>query len=273
MKLTVSVTGRNDDHADNFANRLCNSVIQNIMLLKKYFDHDFEYLIIDWCSQGELLYQHEKVKVLLQEENVKFIIISPEKVRDKFGHERFYQFFAKNVGIRHAQGEWILNTNADNVFNKQLVIKLNKSISNDNDNEFYRTRWWMDVDNDLDIISIKDCDEGVHPSERGLAPIYSGDFLFAKKGTLIEKGKGYDEVNLKHKTEFAQAHMDGEILFNLRNNGVKPVMLDNYISHISHERNSIYDYHYNRNGYENNDNWGFAELKEKHISKNITELV
>jgi hypothetical protein len=272
-KITISITGRNDDHADNFANRLCTSVKKNIMLLNSYLDYDFEYLITDWCSQGELLYQHKSIKNLLQEGGVKFIIVSPEKIREKFGHERFYQFFAKNVGIRHAQGEWVLNTNADNVFNKQLVIKLNEIIANDNDNEFYRTRWWMDVDSDMDIISIKDCDEGVHTSERGLAPIYSGDFLLAKKTTLIEKSKGHDEVNLKHQTELAQVHMDGEILFNLRNNGVKSVILDNYIFHITHPRSSVYDYHYNRNGYENSDTWGFSELSEKHISKNITELV
>lgn len=272
MKITVTITGRNDNHADNFVNRLYTSIIKNIKLLSEHFDYDFEYTIIDWCSQNELLYQHNKLKELLKYENVKFIIVSPDIIREKFGHERFYQFFAKNVGIRHAEGEWVLNINADNILNKQLILKLGVLIKENNSNEFYRTRWWMDVCGD-DILSIKDCDEGVHPSERGLACVYSGDFLLAKKETLIKKGKGHDEVNPKHQTEFAQAHMDGEILFNLRNNNVKPVILDNYIFHISHERSAVYDYHYNRGGYENSDNWGFADLSKDYIAKNIIQLI
>ena len=272
MKLTVTITGRNDDHADNFAKRLVTSVLSNIELLSNYFSYRFEYLIVDWCSQGQPLYQHKEIKKLLQDGRVKFIIVSPAQITEKFGHERFYQFFAKNVGIRHADGDWVLSINADNILNKQLILKLNSIITENNSNEFYRTRWWMDV-TDSEILTIKDCDEGVHPAERGLAPVYSGDFLLAKKTTLIEKGKGYDEVNLKHQTEFAQAHMDGEILFNLRNNGVKPVILDNYISHITHERSAVYDYHYNRGGYENSDIWGFGELQKKEITKNIIELI
>lgn len=275
MKLTITITGRNDNHANYFVNRLCASVSENIKLLSKYLNpkFKFEYLIVDWCSKEKYLHEHEKIKKLLSNKEVKFIIVPPSIIKEKYGHERFYQFFAKNVGIRHADGEWVLLINADNILNELLIKNINSILLNNDSNIFYRVNYWRDIDiTNNKTIKTVNCKDG-KPDELGLAPTYSGDFLLCKKQTLIDKGRGHDESNKLHQTELPQAHMDGEILFNLKKNGVTPVILNNYISHISHPRSKFYDDVYNKNGYTNTINWGFAELKKTYINKQVVKLI
>jgi len=270
MKLTVTITGKNDNHAGDFIKRLTTSVYNNISTLRQFLTYEFEYLIIDWGTVQEndnvftkrLLYE-----AILNLKEIRFINVRPETIKEKFGHNRFYQFFAKNVGIRHAKGEFVLLINADNILSKSTVIAINKCIK-ENKFEFYRTRWWEDKE-DYKLINRIDCDEKVSESEKGLAPIYSGDFLLCKKEFLINNGRGYDETNIKHQTENPQCSMDGEILYNLRANGIKPVILNETIYHIHHERSGSYDFHYNKDGYINIDNWGFGDKKLNYVNKNV----
>jgi glycosyltransferase involved in cell wall biosynthesis len=264
MKLTITITGRNDNHSGDFLERLRRSVEENVYLMNKYFKYEYEYLIIDWGSQlNNCLFRMDDLCSIIKKEEVRMIVVPCEVIKNRFCEERFYQFFAKNVGIIHAKGEYVLMINADNILNKNLIFAINTIINSDIENSFYRTKYWREDD------IVIDCDKNVSESEKGLAPIYSGDFLLCKKKTLIEKGKGYDETNLKHQTEKAQSGMDGEILFNLRYNGVTPMILDEEIYHIPHERRTEYDFVYNRNGYQNSNNWGFSDKNLKLIKDNI----
>lgn len=273
MKLTITITGRNDNHANYFADRMCASVLQNINLLSKYLNPEirYEYLIVDWCSKGAQLHEHDKIKRLLKEKSVRFLIVPPEIIEEKYGCERFYQFFAKNVSIRHANGEWVLMINADNILNRALITSINKVLTENSSDKFFRTNYWIDITADGQMLKIINCLVG-DASEAGLAPTYSGDFLLCKKQVLINKAKGHDESNLLHQSEKPQAHMDGEILFNLKKNGVLPVVLDNFISHITHPRSKEYDYEYNKKGYDNTPDWGFLGFKEVPVVKQVSKL-
>ena len=265
MKLTITITGRNDGHSGNFIERLNQSVKENVKLMKD-FDFDYEYLIIDWCSErGNCLYRMKEMQEIMGLAEVRMIVVPRDVVMKKFNCTRFYQFFAKNVGIQHAEGECVLLLNADNILNPSLIDSMNNIISEGLDNFFYRVQWWEEE------MKRVNCD-AVYGSEKGLAPIYSGDFLLCKKDILINKGRGYDEVNIHHQTNKAQAHMDGEILFNLRNNGVTPVILNETIYHIQHQRRAEYDFEYNKHGYENSETWGFADRTLKIIQDNTFTL-
>lgn len=263
ISLTVTITGRNDNHSGDFIKRLKETTIKNVELLKKHFEGSFEYLIVDWGSPNDnFLYLSDEMQWMTKMPEIKTVIVPNETIKAKFGQERFYQFFAKNVGIRKSKGKWILLINADNILNKKLVKEISKAVKMDSDKEFFRTKWWKNSDG-----KILDCNVGI-PSEIGLAATYSGDFLLAKKNSLIEFGRGYDENSSGHQTSLPQAQMDGEILFNMRKNGMIPVIWDLEIYHLDHPRSEKHDSYYNMGGYRNSEDWGLRDNKEVIINEN-----
>jgi len=259
--LSVIVTGRNDAHQGDFLDRLTQSTGLNCKLLETFLGYDFEYVIVDWCS-GKPLSLTEVGNV---NQKVIFIEVSEENIKGRFLHDRFYQFFAKNLGIRHCHGNWVLLVNADNVLSESLILRIKAAMKQDKF-EFYRTRWWNNSDGKKLDCTV--CDE----EETGLAPVYSGDFLLSSKKVLVEAGKGYDESNPRHQTMLPQAQMDGEILFNMKLNGAIPVIWEDEIYHINHPRGGIYDKEYNRTGYLNSENWGLKDLEMEEIKRGIFKL-
>lgn len=271
-KLSVIIVGRNDNHHADFLKRLKKSVKENLQLLNLHLPHIVEYIIVDWGSDpGQEMYKQPEMDFIFSDE-IKNIIVPKSVIATKFNENQFYQFFAKNVGIMNSTGEYVLVFNADNVLNQSLVESINAVLSSDSTiPSFYRTKHWSEIDAKGKVLSTIDCEGGTE-EEKHLLPIYAGDFLLCKRYFLIEKGKGYDESNKAHQQEKPQSGMDGEILFNLFNNGVKPSILNDHIFHLKHNKGTDFDYVYNRSGYENTYNWGFSDLRLLNSEKNIFYL-
>ena len=107
---------------------------------------------------------------------------------------------------------------------------------------------------------------------------HSGDFLFVERTSLINNGKGYNEEDNGHRLSTKwQTGMDGEILWNMYNNGMRLAILDAEYIHIKHGNaaplsnlgTKEVDGHYRMNAhYNNRPNWGYTQYPRQTINDN-----
>jgi len=146
-KIYVSFifAARNDHHCNNFVERFQNSL--NILrdLAGKY-ELNCEILVVEWNPPPNMPRLKE---VLVFKDNLNSdvkIITVPNKIHKKIpktpydaikGDEiTFFQNIAQNAAIRRASGEYVLCSNGDIIFNKELIAFLTKK--NLSDKYFYR---------------------------------------------------------------------------------------------------------------------------------------
>ena len=79
---------------------------------------------------------------------------------------------------------------------------------------------------------------------------------------------GYDETNFAHRT-ISQTGMDGEILWNMYNNGMRIKLIPTKYMHINHGKPNPYDNSYNDKGYINKSNWGFIDYEHDEVSNKL----
>ncbi|MDZ4844504.1 MAG: hypothetical protein SH857_03030 [Chitinophagales bacterium] len=141
--VSFVIAGRNDDYGGDFNDRLSNSVNQLSYLLEKY-QVPSEYIVVNYnpIAEKKSLFdainwrQHRKYL------RIRIIDVSPEVHRANENPQLrkplpFYEYVAKNAGIRRAKGEYICAANPDIIFDPGIVEflatqKLNKA-------HFYRT--------------------------------------------------------------------------------------------------------------------------------------
>ena len=76
--------------------------------------------------------------------------ITPEIVENRgWNPKNFYEYYAKNVGIRNSDGEFVLITNPDDLLNDELVESISKALDEDDGKNYYRPYSRIDVDNEL----------------------------------------------------------------------------------------------------------------------------
>jgi hypothetical protein len=200
-KLTVVIVGRNDDHGGDFRERLFAAMHHNVVLLRDACI-DFEYLWVEWNPvPGKPLLAAEILAAL---PDARAIVVEPD-VHDAYCENPnmpIMEFIAKNVGIRRAAGDWVLTTNADIVFGRDVIAAV-ANLADVSQTVIYRA-----VRHDLD--------KGVRPEEaedrrhwvcsHPTNPPYhaegSGDFIMASK-IGFEALRGFNET-----IRFAKIHKD-----------------------------------------------------------------
>lgn len=126
--LSIVVTARNDNYGGDFNSRLQNSVHWLSYFLEKY-KVPSELVIVDYNP----IQENTPLKEMLQwPANRKYLTIRllhiPNEVHQSLINPEvrktvpLFEFNAKNMAIRRAQGEYILSTNADIIFHP-LIIK------------------------------------------------------------------------------------------------------------------------------------------------------
>lgn len=122
--LSVVVTARNDNHGDNMLARM-QAFLDSWVGQANRYGIPSEIIIVEWNPPAarpkltEALHCPPKKGVC----EIRFIEVSPEI------HQRFptpeaiplHQMIAKNVGIRRARGEFVIATNLDIVFSRELM--------------------------------------------------------------------------------------------------------------------------------------------------------
>ncbi len=273
--ITLIAVGRDDGFAEDFITRIKTSVSTNIKFLEKN-KIEFEYIIVDWSPlDKKYLHCNNEIKDIFSDTRIQNIVVDEGVVlNEKLNPKLFYEYFAKNIGIRAAKNDYVLLTNADIIIPQQIWSGI-KDILEDkeiNIENFFRPteRWNVEVKDYKDIV-VKDTHILREPGlpDECICGGFSGDFLFISRDVLINKGCGYNEEDISHRQQDRwQTGMDGEILWNLHNNGVKLKFFESPYYHISHSGiapqvswgRKLLDGAYKMNAhYKNKPNWGFID--------------
>lgn len=270
--ISFVTTGRNDDYGNRFLDRFYLSLTNNIKNIEK-FNIEYEYLVIEWSPiKKYLLYQEPFDKVFNENKNLIDVIVKSDVAfNERLEQNMFFEYFAKNVGMRLSKYDVIVLVNSDVIIPEHTMQKILEIINNGIDEKtYYRPQYRSNADYDLNEL----CKEDVTKPEKDFSYIsghYSGDLFFMKRESLIKYGKGYDETNYSHRIG-SQTSMDTEIMYNLHRNGCKLEYLDYNYLHIDHGRPRRGSNIINSRGYENKPNWGFIDYKKRNIKSNLIEI-
>lgn len=119
--LSIVIVGRNDDYGVNFIERM-NIFIRSLDYQVKKHPSDFlELIIVEWNPLPDRA--PLKDVILIPKNYTVRVITVPPKIHSSLDdiYGPVLEFYGKNVGIRRAQGEFILVSNPDILFTQQLI--------------------------------------------------------------------------------------------------------------------------------------------------------
>ena len=140
MDLSIVFGGRDDNYGETFIQRLEKALDYNIPLLDKS-GLDYEIIAVDFNPiDQKYLYENESLSSFLKNKRVKNIIIDNTVILEEgLCSTTYYEYFAKNAGIRISTGDFIFVTNSDILLTQSLIDKIKEELKNDNkDDYFYR---------------------------------------------------------------------------------------------------------------------------------------
>ncbi len=125
--LTVVVASRNDDHGGNLLRRM-QIFVDGLFEQCRRHHLDAELILVEWNPPPDRprLAQALRWPADPAPCTVRIIEVPPE-VHARFRHSQslpLFQMIAKNVGIRHARGRFVLSTNIDILFSDGLMARL-----------------------------------------------------------------------------------------------------------------------------------------------------
>lgn len=131
MNLSIVISSRNDNYGGNSRERLSRCLQQ--------FAHfnwtiNMELVLVDWNQVVESPPLFSEVEEMFGEFNqtIPIRVIEVPRVWSKrfnlIGDCNMFEYVGKNVGMRRALGEWILITNIDDVFPRDLLTFMDRSI-------------------------------------------------------------------------------------------------------------------------------------------------
>ncbi|HLG90825.1 MAG TPA: hypothetical protein VI336_01545 [Candidatus Saccharimonadales bacterium] len=269
--ISFITVGRDDDYGSGFLSRLHISISKNIEMIEN-FDMPYEYLVVEWCPVGNYLIYNEEFKDLFNNKSLMDIIVKPSvSLEENLNPKIFYEYFAKNVGIRMSKYDVLVLLNSDVILPEETMKLIIDLVKNNFDQEhYYKLLYRVQVDDDLKTIK-RECLHRPKSPDAVIGGFYAGDFLLVDKNALIKYGQGYDETNPGHRT-IGQTAMDGEMLWNLYSGGITLQLLDADYLHINHGRSSSRGGLYNMSGYVNKPNWGFVDYPKKILSEKLIEI-
>lgn len=261
--LSIVSHARNDDYGGGFIERFHESVRNNLILLDNGFD--YEYIIVEWMPTAEYLKTYSKTSDLYTHPKVRSIVVdSSIAAAEGLPPNIYFEYFAKNVGIRRAKGENILIINSDILLSTHMLQEIQRLETQKVDpKKFYRPRYRYNLFNKTCVNEKRDLHEPHNPDACICGP-YSGDFLFATKQTVVESGRGYNEQDEAHRKTY-QSGMDGEILWNMYHHGIRMEFLDSYYYHYNHGHPHTHDGVYRDVKYDNKPDWGLVSYPSKII--------
>lgn len=271
INLSIVTTGRDDNYGGNFLERLLKSLQVNCDLLNA-LNIKYEYIVVEWHPIREVLYHNKKTAHVFQNERypIVSVLVDPSIVKaEGLDVTKYYEYFAKNVGIRHAQGKHLLILNSDILLTAGLAQHIQQLIHDNQitDQQFYRAQFRerIHINQDTpfsqtDLLAISD-------DEKAICSPYSGDFLLGSKTAIVDFGRGYNETDPAHRITY-QTSMDGEILWNMHKQGLEMQLLKEPYQHIEHGKPHQYDNHYNRSRYTNKSDWGFTSYPKSEVVPN-----
>jgi hypothetical protein len=315
-KLSIVLASRDDNYGDDVSDGIYDlnftplkniertkiSIENNINLFDEHAQFDFEFIVVDWSpKENKFLYKNSELEELLSNPNIRNIIVEPSAVKKAgLSENGFNEYFAKNVGIRNALGEYILVINSDGLLSQKLVKEINLVINSDENDYFFRPHSRIDIDANYqqngEGLSFYDSTVGFNIFKKALfnkthkldlslnldkkefkidSNFYNliggsaaGDFTLSHRKNFIDISTGYFE-DLKNPIgeNFRQSSRDGQILVNFVLHGIYPKKFKNSIKSFDHnkiERVGAITF----NAYRNHKNWGFNDYERYELDGN-----
>ncbi|OHS99024.1 hypothetical protein TRFO_08576 [Tritrichomonas foetus] len=134
--VSIVIVGRHDGFSNGFEERTQHFFTSISQHLKNAPLANFEIVFVDYATPTE----NKKLSEIFQfdetlKKKIRFINV-PVKSHYRLNRElnakvSFYEYIAKNIGIRRAKGKFILTTNPDNLYNSDFFDKIQRKQFND----------------------------------------------------------------------------------------------------------------------------------------------
>jgi len=125
--LSVVAAARNDDHGANFLSRL-QTFVNALIGQAKHHSLPVELILVEWNPPLDRPPLAEAVRWPADPHPCRLRVVTvPAELHQRYRYSEvlpLYQMIAKNVGIRRAEGEFILATNVDILFSDELMAFL-----------------------------------------------------------------------------------------------------------------------------------------------------
>jgi hypothetical protein len=122
--LSIVATSRNDNHGGNALWRT-QHFVNGLVAQAEKFQFPIELVLVDWNPPEDRPNLYEALKWPEKSDYFSYRVVEvPKNVHDTFDHADklpLFQYIAKNVGIRRAQGDFILSTNIDILFSDEIT--------------------------------------------------------------------------------------------------------------------------------------------------------
>jgi len=259
-KISIVITGRNDNYDGDFDERLALSLSFNMKSLP-----EAEFIFVEWNPYLDReLTSHKLMKVF--GDRLKCYVVHPKYHDQYYKNDGFLEYPAKNVGIRKSTGDFILCTNSDVVYAPETVLKMKSFLKK---KVIYRAER-IDIRADYKRVHFPINPKFILEYNKGVTNA-CGDFLMLDRDTWNEI-TGYCE-------EFPcqRLHKDSLIVHQLLEEFKMPVEYLGFITHWRHKSSwsngfvpchRLGDEHWDwkKSGYvRNKPTWGLTFAKEEVI--------
>jgi len=229
MKLSIICAGRNDLHAGDFIDRMNRSF--------ETLPSDAEIIMVEWNPPED----RPPLASTIKRSGVRVITVPRDLHNTTHGNDLlpFFEYRAKNVGIRRAHGEWILSMNPDILLGQEMLERLGY----DFDPQFFYQAPRHDI-RDGKLVQVT----------RG-----PGDFVLMHRNKWSDL-RGYLDI-------VSYSHIDSLLVWTAEFSGIPRIELPCPIFHQEHDRSvhkgrmTIHSSDIHRFiGQKNDEDWGFAKL-------------
>jgi hypothetical protein len=223
--ISIVLVGRNDNYGGNFESRTFSTLSHNVLKLEER-GIDYEIIFVEWNPVFGQPLLSNKINAKFEKSTCYVVGNSIHRHIGRNKHIKVYEYHGKNVGAKHAKGDWLLITNPDVFFGKEVIDFL---ASEKFDAKTLYRAGWINIKNesDVDNTNLKDqTKDDQSPFTRA-----SGDFVFIKKD-LFDLVGGYRED-----LAFTNTHKDSIFCLTVFDQTHQTSKIGN-IYHLDHKRDN-----------------------------------
>lgn len=260
--VTAVVAGRNDDYMPDFVERLQATIGWNSRYLAQ------ETIFVEWNppADRELL----SPRLAQRFASLRAFVVSREIHRELCENSSvsLLEFHAKNVGIRRANSEWVVATNADAAFGPDAIRKILQT-------ELSETQVWSAERIDIPWREGRATEIGLTDTLRyrrkiPYHPLGTGEFAFASK-RLWGRAGGYDESLVRHRIGVDKRGV-AQLLAHGGHSERAGIVF--HLAHPSSCTESVQEHHGEWATlagvpYENDPNWGLADREQIELAERV----
>lgn len=273
-KISVVVTGRNDDYSGDLHLRMIPS-------LNSFIEKYDEIIYVDFNSESSSFIDNIK-NYISHSKKLKSITVSPNDVKNISSNfeGKFIEVLARNIGIRRATGDYILSSNPDvicdlpnfeDLNNTSMFVAARRDVPIELYTKFNYDNIKPFLFNNINSFQKKPrvVDDNGNPiwdpNDRWSVVVCCGDYQLAHKNVWYSI-KGFEE------SAIGRCYADSNLMKKAALNGYSLKELDIPVFHLNHNtpkyikndketpKNCQVTYVQNFKNTSNDNNWGFNNL-------------